>query len=133
MQPKEELRSIHGGFLTQNVDEGASNISQWKFVGQKPDSAMMIDFQFGERVCAALKSNAIAIVGEGQSLGMGMGQVNRVDAVKQALERYQKFHAEKKALLISDAFFPFSDSFFPQSLPRLFISEICSLKKFRSR
>ena len=110
VQPKEELRSIHGGFLTQNADEGASEISQWKFVGQKPDSAMMIDFQFGERVCAALKSNAIAIVGEGQSLGMGMGQVNRVDAVKQALERYQKFHAEKKALLISDAFFPFSDS-----------------------
>ena len=79
-------------------------------MGQKPDSAMMIDFQFGERVCAALKSNANAIVGEGQSLGMGMGQVNRVDAVKQALERYQKFHAEKKAILISDAFFPFSDS-----------------------
>ena len=110
VQSKEELRSIYGGFLTQNSDAGASEVSQWKFIGKKPDAATMLDFQFGEKICTALKSNAIAIVGEGQSLGLGMGQVNRVDAVKQALERYHKFHSGKKAILISDAFFPFSDS-----------------------
>ncbi len=110
VQPKEELRSLHGGFLTQTPDSGFSEVSLWKFIGKKPSPTMLEDFQFGERVCSALKSNAIAIVGEGQTLGLGMGQVNRVDAVKQALERYHKFHPQKAAVLISDAFFPFSDS-----------------------
>jgi phosphoribosylaminoimidazolecarboxamide formyltransferase/IMP cyclohydrolase len=73
------------------------------------------DILFGERVAAYLKSNAIAIVAGGQTLGLGMGQVNRVDAVKQAIER---MHENKKhfafniedAVLVSDAFFPFPDS-----------------------
>ncbi len=110
VQPKEEVRSLHGGFLTQTPDSGFSEVSLWKFIGKKPSPAMLEDFQFGERVCSALKSNAIAIVGDGQTLGLGMGQVNRVDAVKQAVERYHKFHPQKTAVLISDAFFPFSDS-----------------------
>jgi phosphoribosylaminoimidazolecarboxamide formyltransferase/IMP cyclohydrolase len=109
-EQKEELRSVYGGFLTQSADLGTTEPSTWKFIGQKPDSQIMADFAFGERVGAALKSNAIAIVGGGQTFGLGMGQVNRVDAVKHALERYHKFHSGKKAVLVSDAFFPFSDS-----------------------
>ena len=59
-----------------------------------------------------MKSNAIAIVANGQTLGLGMGQVNRVDAVAQAIERMFKFGHDKSfaKVLISDAFFPFSDS-----------------------
>ncbi len=110
VQPKEEVRSLHGGFLTQTPDPGFSEMSNWKFIGKNPSAALLADFQFGERICSSLKSNAIAIVGDGQSLGLGMGQVNRVDAVKHALERYHKFHPKKEAVLISDAFFPFSDS-----------------------
>ncbi len=110
VQPKEEIRSIFGGLLTQNIDSGTSEVKDWKYVGQKPDALLMADFKFGEKICASLKSNAIAVVGGGQSLGLGMGQVNRVDAVRHALERYHKFHHGKKAVLVSDAFFPFADS-----------------------
>ncbi len=110
VQPKEEVRSLHGGFLTQSPDSGTSEVSSWKFFGHKPSPEKMADFQFGERVCSALKSNAIAIVGAGQTLGLGMGQVNRVDAVRHAIDRFHKFHPKKDAVLISDAFFPFSDS-----------------------
>ena len=71
--------------------------------------------RFGEIVCGYLKSNAIAIVYHGQTIGLGMGQVNRVDAVQQALIRYREFKAkysinENEVVLISDAFFPFVDS-----------------------
>jgi phosphoribosylaminoimidazolecarboxamide formyltransferase/IMP cyclohydrolase len=107
---KEELRGVLGGFLTQTTDQGSSDPSAWKFIGKTPNDSIKSDLEFGEKVCAALKSNAIAVVGQGQTFGLGMGQVNRVDAVRQALERYQKFHAGKEAVLISDAFFPFSDS-----------------------
>jgi phosphoribosylaminoimidazolecarboxamide formyltransferase / IMP cyclohydrolase len=106
----QELRGILGGFLTQTVDMGSSDSTSWKFIGKSPSSAVKSDLVFGEKVCAALKSNAIAVVGQGQTYGLGMGQVNRVDAVKQALERYKKFHGGREAVLVSDAFFPFSDS-----------------------
>ena len=67
---------------------------------------------FAWKICTHLKSNAIAIVKQGQSLGLGMGQVNRVDAVHLALDRMRKFHpSQKKGLVLaSDAFFPFPDS-----------------------
>ena len=72
---------------------------------------MLRDLQFGEKVCATLKSNAIAVVKNGQSVGLGMGQVNRIDAVHQALERMKThFGSLQEAVLISDAFFPFPDS-----------------------
>lgn len=62
-------------------------------------------------MCSVLKSNAIAIVHEGQTIGLGMGQVNRVDAVEQAIKRMLHFHPlAKDPVLISDAFFPFPDS-----------------------
>lgn len=106
----QELRAIYGGFLSQGIDTGTSDPASWKFIGQQPTASVRADLIFGEKVCAALKSNAIAVVGDGQTLGLGMGQVNRVDAVRQALERYKKFHDGQQGVLISDAFFPFSDS-----------------------
>ena len=66
---------------------------------------------FGEKVCAQLKSNAIALVSDGQTLGLGMGQVNRIDAVEHAITRWKTHHPQNQnAVLISDAFFPFADS-----------------------
>ena len=63
------------------------------------------------QVCSHLKSNAISIVSNGMTVGLGMGQVNRIDAVKQAIERMNTFHPNvKNAVLASDAFFPFKDS-----------------------
>ena len=108
---RNEVRTIFGGFLVQNPDVRWSDPKDWKIVGASPDPNLLDTIRFGEKVCASLKSNAIAIVGEGQTLGLGMGQVNRVDAVEQALRRWKQHHADKKqAVLVSDAFFPFPDS-----------------------
>lgn len=75
------------------------------------DSQLRADVELAFISAALLKSNAIAIAGGGQSLGLGMGQVNRVDAVRQSIERYHRYHKRNpKAVLASDAFFPFPDS-----------------------
>lgn len=108
-----EIRSVNGGFLSQDSDSAESVLADWKFHGQPPDQARQSDLIFGEKVCAALKSNAIALVAKGQTIGLGMGQVNRVDAVQQAILRWKTHHPQvpgSEIALISDAFFPFPDS-----------------------
>ncbi len=110
-QMRFEMKTIAGGFLLQQKDSVASDISSWKFLGEKPSDSVLKDLQFGEKVCATLKSNAIALVKNGQTVGLGMGQVNRVDAVKQAIERMKThFGNLSQVILASDAFFPFPDS-----------------------
>src|SRR5690606_26583847 len=107
-----EVKGIQGGFLVQESDARFSAPADWEVIGSQPDQNLIRTIQFGERVCSSLKSNAIAIVGDEQSLGLGMGQVNRVDAVEQALQRWKKHHTDKidNVVLVSDAFFPFPDS-----------------------
>lgn len=110
---KYSYKSITGGALFQ--DEDSFESVEWKFLGEKPSPHLLNDMKFGEMVCAALKSNAIAIVVNGQTVGLGMGQVNRVDAVKHAIDRMLDYKTRfnfdiSQAILISDAFFPFADS-----------------------
>ncbi|MFN7727539.1 MAG: bifunctional phosphoribosylaminoimidazolecarboxamide formyltransferase/IMP cyclohydrolase [Bdellovibrio sp.] len=106
-----EVRTLAGGFLVQGVQSLGSETSKWKFLGEVPAEAVMQDLIFAEKVCASLKSNAIAIVKNGQTLGLGMGQVNRVEAVAHAVTRMQAHHQSKaRMILASDAFFPFPDS-----------------------
>ena len=107
------FKSIAGGALLQQEDSFTS--ADWKFLGERPSPELLNDMIFGEKVGAALKSNAIAIVVNGQTIGLGMGQVNRVDAVKHAIERMLEYKSRidfniGSAVLISDAFFPFPDS-----------------------
>ncbi len=107
------FKSISGGALWQQADSFPK--SNWNFVNQKPDSNLEQTILFGEKVAGFLKSNAIAIVYRGQTIGLGMGQVNRVDAVEQALKRMDEFMQREKlniseVVLVSDAFFPFPDS-----------------------
>lgn len=107
-----EIRSVAGGFLIQSPDRISSDAA-WATHGEVPSPARRADLRFGERVCAGLKSNAIALVSDGKTVGLGMGQVNRVDAVDQALQRWKTHHpgvAPEQVALISDAFFPFADS-----------------------
>lgn len=109
----DDLRTVAGGFLVQGPDRFKPDQSHWRFEGARPDETRMKDLVFGEKVCGALKSNAIAVIGGGRTLGLGMGQVNRVDAVEQALKRWKNHHPSVDAsqvCLISDAFFPFADS-----------------------
>jgi phosphoribosylaminoimidazolecarboxamide formyltransferase/IMP cyclohydrolase len=106
-----ELKTIAGGYLVQQTDHCENWDSSWKIIGENPSVEIQSDLLFAWKVCASLKSNAIAIAAKGTTLGLGMGQVNRVEAVGHAIERMAKHHSEiKNAVLASDAFFPFPDS-----------------------
>ena len=106
-----QIKSIDGGFLIQDSDILSNSTENWKTVSGELSLPLISDLLFAEKVCASLKSNAIAIVKNGQTLGLGMGQVNRVDSVKQAIERMNKnFPDATEVVMASDAFFPFADS-----------------------
>jgi phosphoribosylaminoimidazolecarboxamide formyltransferase / IMP cyclohydrolase len=110
---KFSYKSISGGALRQETDTFAE--IEWNFLKNKPSTELLQSMKFGEKVAGYLKSNSIAIVYKGQTIGLGMGQVNRVDAVEQALHRMQNFSTQHKidlneVILVSDAFFPFPDS-----------------------
>lgn len=106
-----QIKSIAGGFLVQEADRFETRPEEWKYIGEKPNSEVLKDLVFAERVCASLKSNSIALVKNTSTLGLGMGQVNRVDAVEQAIQRLNNHHgSQKDVVMASDAFFPFADS-----------------------
>jgi phosphoribosylaminoimidazolecarboxamide formyltransferase / IMP cyclohydrolase len=105
------VTTIQGGFLVQEADRVHLWNPEWKILGEQPSPERRADLSFAWAVCAHLKSNAIAIAEGKQSLGLGMGQTNRVDSVELAVTRMTKFHPQHKTpVLASDAFFPFSDS-----------------------
>lgn len=106
------VRSVLGGFLVQEADQVQPDWNlKWTVLGPAPTLIEQEDLLLAWKTAAHLKSNAIAIAGGGKTLGLGMGQVNRVDAVTQAIERWRHFHPdEKRVVLASDAFFPFADS-----------------------
>jgi len=111
LSSQKDVRSITGGFLVQDKDPLSDDYSTWQFPHGEPKEDIKKDLELAWKVCAQLKSNAISIVGQGQTLGLGMGQVNRVDAVKLAISRANTFHPQvKDRVMASDAFFPFSDS-----------------------
>ncbi len=108
-----QVRSILGGYLVQTPDQVDVWQDSWRLLpDQSLDKQITSDLLLAWKVAAHLKSNAIAIAGGGQTLGLGMGQVNRVDAVEQAIGRFQHFHSGfiGVPVLASDAFFPFPDS-----------------------
>lgn len=108
-----KIQTIQGGFLVQEADHVHRWNPEWKILGDQPSPEQRAELSFAWAVAAQLKSNAIAISAGKQTLGLGMGQVNRVDAVELAVERMVKFHKQvdpSTAVLASDAFFPFKDS-----------------------
>ena len=106
-----QFRSVSGGFLAQSADRTSGWNESWRIVGRHPSPEIKRDLELAWRVGAWLKSNAIAIAAGGTTLGLGMGQVNRVDAVEHAIARMRKHHSDAKTpVLASDAFFPFPDS-----------------------
>ena len=113
--PNKDYKRVSGGILHQDFDLVSEACSEWEMVSG--DQSLFTDevkaqCEFANRIVARLKSNAIALVGPEMSLGLGMGQVNRVDSVKLALERWKAFHPDfsDTSILASDAFFPFPDS-----------------------
>jgi phosphoribosylaminoimidazolecarboxamide formyltransferase/IMP cyclohydrolase len=106
-----ERRQISGGLLMQQRDEidaVGDNPNNWTLAtGDAADPDTLADLAFAWRTCRAVKSNAIVIAGGGATIGVGMGQVNRVDAARLAVERGGE--RVRGAVAASDAFFPFPD------------------------
>ncbi|OBA83671.1 bifunctional phosphoribosylaminoimidazolecarboxamide formyltransferase/IMP cyclohydrolase [Mycobacterium sp. 1164966.3] len=106
-----ELRPISGGLLMQQrdqLDAHGDNPANWNLAtGDPADPATLTDLVFAWRACRAVKSNAIVIAADGATVGVGMGQVNRVDAARLAVERGGD--RVRGAVGASDAFFPFPD------------------------
>ncbi len=115
-----ETRPVSGGLLVQHVDHvdaviegGGDDPTSWTLATGEPASAeVLADLSFAWKACRAAKSNAILLAKNGGSVGVGMGQVNRVDSCKLAVERAGERAAGSVAA--SDAFFPFEDG--PQIL-----------------
>lgn len=108
-----EFRRISGGLLVQTADDHFAPALQWKLAaGPAVDDDTLADLEFAWRACRAVKSNAILLAKGGASVGIGMGQVNRVDSCKLAVSRAGDRAAGSVAA--SDAFFPFEDG--PQIL-----------------
>jgi phosphoribosylaminoimidazolecarboxamide formyltransferase/IMP cyclohydrolase len=120
-----EIRPITGGLLMQFVDRvdaiatddagtvtGGDDAAHWRLVaGEAADEATLHDLQFAWRAVRAVKSNAILLARDGGSVGIGMGQVNRVDSCHLAVNRANADGQERArgAVAASDAFFPFAD------------------------
>jgi phosphoribosylaminoimidazolecarboxamide formyltransferase / IMP cyclohydrolase len=105
--PHVELRSAAGGYLLQSPDR-VSNREQWKVVSAKqPTKAELAGLEFAWIVCAHVKSNAIVLTSESQSIGIGAGQMSRVDAAKVAI--LKSVLPAAGSFAASDAFFPFRD------------------------
>jgi phosphoribosylaminoimidazolecarboxamide formyltransferase/IMP cyclohydrolase len=110
-----ETRQISGGLLVQSrdavdaeVDGGGDDPARWDLVSGEPATEdLLADLSFAWRACRAVKSNAILLAHDGASVGVGMGQVNRVDSARLAVSRAGARAAGSVAA--SDAFFPFPD------------------------
>lgn len=106
--PVVEIRQVSGGLLMQQADRSFADAADWTLVaGDAADEDTLADLAFAWRACRAVKSNAILLASDGASVGVGMGQVNRVDSCKLAVERAGDRAAGSVAA--SDAFFPFAD------------------------
>ena len=107
----EELRPISGGLLIQDtdlIDANGDNSANWQQVsGPKVSNEVLRDLQFAWRSVRSVKSNGILLAKNGASVGVGMGQVNRVDSAKLAVSRAGD--RSKDSVAASDAFFPFAD------------------------
>jgi phosphoribosylaminoimidazolecarboxamide formyltransferase/IMP cyclohydrolase len=110
--PAWETRMIAGGALTQRrdlIDAPGDHPDAWSLVaGAAADPAVLADLVFAWRAVRAVKSNAILLAKDQASVGIGMGQVNRVDAAHLAVRRAGPERAQG-AVAASDAFFPFPD------------------------
>jgi len=108
-----EWRPVSGGILLQSVDrvaEPGDDPANWELkAGPAADPAQLADLAFAWKACRAVKSNAILLASGGASVGVGMGQVNRVDSARLAVLRAGDRAAGSVAA--SDAYFPFADGF----------------------
>jgi phosphoribosylaminoimidazolecarboxamide formyltransferase/IMP cyclohydrolase len=111
------VRLVSGGLLLQDADRFPDEIGavaeNWQLItGERPAEEEMSDLIFAWKACRAVKSNAIVLAQGKATVGIGMGQVNRVDSCRLAVERAGD--RVTGSVAASDAFFPFADG--PQVL-----------------
>ena len=114
---KTQFRQIDGGLLVQStdlIDAPGDDPNAWKLVSGEPaDEQTVKDLVFAWRAIRCVKSNAILIAHDQATVGIGMGQVNRVDSANLSVERANTLadgaNRTKGAVAASDAFFPFAD------------------------
>jgi phosphoribosylaminoimidazolecarboxamide formyltransferase/IMP cyclohydrolase len=102
---------VNGGILVQQRMRMEFPEQNWKVVSRRqPTEQELNDLRFAWRVCAAVKSNAIVLAHSGRTLGIGAGQMSRVDSARIAVTKAHDQKADLMgAALASDAFFPFRD------------------------
>lgn len=107
-----EYKQISGGFLVQSKDIYRVSESDLKFVTKrKPTDEELRALLLAWKVCKHVKSNAIVFADENRTIGVGAGQMNRVDSVRIAAMRAERFDLPlKNSVVASDAFFPFRDN-----------------------
>ncbi|WP_042383322.1 bifunctional phosphoribosylaminoimidazolecarboxamide formyltransferase/IMP cyclohydrolase [Streptacidiphilus melanogenes] len=109
--PAVETRAVTGGMLLQQadrIDAAGDDPSTWTLAcGEALSEAELAELAFAWRACRAVKSNAILLAKGGASVGVGMGQVNRVDSARLAVQRAGE--RAQGSFAASDAFFPFPD------------------------
>ncbi len=107
-----QWRQIDGGMLLQDADDVLDDLAEWRVVTeQQPSAQLQADLAFAWAVCRHVKSNAIVLAKDGALVGVGAGQMSRVDSVMIALQKAGD--RARGAVLASDAFFPFDDSIGP--------------------
>lgn len=102
--------SVNGGLLVQNTDVEMTELSSAMCVTKTaPTEAQLTDMAFGLRIVKHVKSNAIVVVKNGQTLGVGAGQMNRIGSAELALNAAHANGVKSGLVMASDAFFPFDD------------------------
>jgi len=103
-----QLKRISGGVLIQQPDLGSLALKELRVVTKRaPSNPELADLQFAWKICKHVKSNAIVFAKEGATLGVGAGQMSRVDSVRIAVAKAQQ--SLQGSVVASDAFFPFPD------------------------
>ncbi|MCX6118358.1 MAG: bifunctional phosphoribosylaminoimidazolecarboxamide formyltransferase/IMP cyclohydrolase [Proteobacteria bacterium] len=106
------LRPIAGGYLLQDQDIEKIDSNKWKCLSKiSPQKHQLKELEFAMTICRHVKSNAIVIAKEGRSIGIGAGQMSRIDSARIAIEKAKEIgHSPCHSVVASDAFFPFRDT-----------------------
>ena len=103
--------SVNGGLLVQDLDKKTIEVNAEMCVTEvKPTAEQIVDLNFGWRIVKHVKSNAIVVVKDGKTVGVGAGQMNRVGSAEIALKQAQAAGFNEGLILASDGFFPFDDT-----------------------
>lgn len=109
--PRKQYVGVCGGLLVQDADIDCVTVTDEMTVTDlHPTPQMLADFNFGWKIVKHVKSNAIVAVRNGQTLGVGAGQMNRVGSARIALEQAKEAGAIDNIILASDGFLPFDDT-----------------------